>query len=481
MPFFDRYNIIINTHFFIVNTNSPLFAAKFFTFTRVIMENYEILWKTALDELEKTVSHISFTTFIEKLVPIDLIGSTLVLKADSSIFANTAVRLSDKILNAFETANTGLTDFKIYVGNSSTPFYSAKTETEENVSNIDPKFTFDNYVVGNSNRYAIAAAKAVVDAAPDKSYSPLFIYGASGLGKTHILQAIANAIKEKNPKLNVLYATCEKFTNDLINTIRQGKAYSSDSNERFRKRYRSVDVLLIDDVQFLARKQSTQEEFFHTFNEIDSHGKPIILSADCPPKDIELLAERLQTRFSGGLMAQIIEPDIETKIAILQRKAEAKKFILPLDVATFLAERGDHDVRSLEGLLNKVLFASKVMETPVTMDLAKEALNMTRPEGDKEEALTPNDVINTVCNFYKVSKSDLLGKKKNKELVEPRQICTYLITELLNIPLVSVGQAMGGKDHTTVIYTRDKIAELIKTNQKVATEVNDLKNLILKK
>ena len=445
------------------------------------MENYEILWKSALEILESSISHISFSTYIATLKPIDLIGNTLVLKADTALYANSATRFSDNILDAFDQAKTGLKDFKIYVGNSSTPFYSSKRETDDSASSIDPRFTFENYVVGNSNRYALAAAKAVADAAPEKSYSPLFIYGASGLGKTHILHAIANAIKEKNPKLNVLYATCEKFTNDLINTIRQGKAYSGDSNEKFRRRYRSVDVLLIDDVQFLARKQSTQEEFFHTFNEIDSQGKPIILSSDCPPKDIELLTERLQTRFSGGLMAEIIEPDLETKIAILQSKAEAKKFMLPLDVATFLAERGDHDVRSLEGLLNKVLFASKLLETPVTMELALEALNMSKPQNDKEETLTATDIINTVCNFYKVVKSDLLGKKKNKELVEPRQICTYLMTELMNIPLVSVGQAMGGKDHTTVIYTRDKIAELIKTDPRIATEVNDLKNLILKK
>ena len=447
------------------------------------MENYEVLWKNALVEMEKTISRITFTTFIEKLTPIDIIGSTIVLKAESALFANTAVRMSDKINEAFIAANTGITDFKIYVGNSSTPFYSSDKGDEAAPSStaIDPKFTFDNYVVGNSNRYVFAAAKAVAEAAPDKSYSPLFIYGASGLGKTHILHAIANYIKEANPKLNVLYATCEKFTNDLINTIRQGKAFSSDSNEKFRKRYRSVDVLLIDDVQFLARKQSTQEEFFHTFNEIDSQGKPIILSADCPPKDIELLTERLQTRFSGGLMAQVIEPDVETKIAILQRKAENKKFVLPLEVAEFLAEQGDHDVRSLEGLLNKVLFASQLMEMPITIDLAREALNMAKPTDEKEEVLTTTEIINAVCNFYKISKSDLIGKKKNKELVEPRQICTYLITELMNIPLVSVGQAMGGRDHTTVIYARDKIAELLKTNPQIATEVNDLKNLILKK
>ena len=477
MRFIFVYNIIINTHLFKVNTNPPLFGVK------LTMENYEILWKSALNELEKTISRITFATFIEKLVPIDLISTTLVLKADSALFANNAIRNAEKINDAFEKANTGITDFKIYVGNSSTPFYSTESKIAEEPIGFtpDPRFTFDNYVVGNSNHYVYAAAKAVAEAAPDKSYSPLFIYGASGLGKTHLLYAIANEIKEKNPKLNVLYATCEKFTNDLINTIRQGKGASSEINEQFRKRYRSVDVLLIDDVQFLARKQSTQEEFFHTFNEIDSQGKPIILSADCPPKDIELLAERLQTRFSGGLMAQVIEPDVETKIAILQKKAENKKCMLPLDVAEFLAEKSDHDVRSLEGLLNKVLFASQLMEEPITMSLAMEALNMSKPSDEREETITTTDIINTVCSFYKIAKSDLLGKKKNKELVEPRQICTYLITELMNIPLVSVGQAMGGKDHTTVIYTRDKIAELIKTNTRIATEVNDLKNLILKK
>jgi chromosomal replication initiator protein len=234
-------------------------------------------------------------------------------------------------------------------------------------------------------------------------------------------------------------------------------------------------------VQFLAKKQSTQEEFFHTFNELYGKNKQIILSADCQPKDIALLEERLLTRFQGGLMAQVLPPDIETKIAIIQKKAEEKKYILSFEIASYLAENSDDDVRSLEGLLNKVIFASLLNEAPITLSLAMEALSVSRPQEDKEEQITPSTIINTVCNFYKIAKADLLGKKKNKELVEPRQICTYLITELLSIPLVSVGQAMGGKDHTTVIYTRDKIADLIKKDPRVATEVNDLKNLILKK
>lgn len=444
------------------------------------MEQFEILWKNTLTELEHNVSNIAFG-FIQKLEAIDLMGSTLILKTSTQTFASHATRVSDKINQAFKDAQTGITDFKIYVGDAKTAFYSSQKEIPEDLSTpIDPRYTFDSFVVGTSNRYLYAAAKAVADD-PCNSYNPLFIYGDTGLGKTHIMHAIANHIKKNNPQLNVLYATCEKFTNDLINTIRQGRAYSGTGSEDFRTRYRNVDVLIIDDVQFLAKKQSTQEEFFHTFNELYGKNKQIILSADCQPKDIELLEERLITRFQGGLMAQVLPPDIETKIAILQKKAEAKKYILSFEIASYLAENSDNDIRSLEGLLNKVIFASLLKEAPITLDLAMEALSMSKPSEDHEDSITPTTIINTVCNFYKVAKNDLLGRKRNKELVEPRQICTYLIAELLSIPLVSVGQAMGGKDHTTVIYTRDKVADLIKTNPRIATEVNDLKNLILKK
>lgn len=445
------------------------------------MENYEILWKNTLAVLQKTVSNITYT-FIEKhLTATDLMSSTLVLKAETEHFASSAVRNSDKILDAFDVAKTGITDFTIYVGNSKTPYFTSCKQPEVFSAPIDPKYTFDSFVVGESNRYLYAAAKAVADD-PGNSYNPLFIYGSSGLGKTHIMQAIANSIKQKNPSANILYATCEQFTNDLINTIRLGKAYSGSDGEDFRKRYRGVDVLIIDDVQFLARKQSTQEEFFHTFNELYSRNKQIVLSADCHPKEIELLEERLKTRFLSGLMAQVLPPDIETKIAILQKKAESKKYILSLEVATFLAENSDNDVRSLEGLLTKVIFASLLKESPITIELAREAINLSKPADEQhEEALTPDHIIEVVCDFYGLNRADLISKKKKKELVEPRQICTFLMTDLLSIPLVSIGQAMGGKDHTTIIYTRDKIANLMKNNPKIATEVNDLKNLILKK
>ena len=448
------------------------------------MENYEIIWERALKQLKVSVSTIAYATYIEQLKPIDIVGSKLILSTKSELFASeVAKRLIDKIRDALAMSGSGVTDIKLYVEGSNEDYLARKgvalPDSEIDSTPINPKYTFDTFVVGPSNRYLYAAAKAVAEN-PSDSYNPLFIYGGAGLGKTHIMHAIANYIKQNNPLKNVLYATCEKFTSDLITTIRQGKAYSQEGMD-FRNKYRNVDVLIIDDVQFLAKKQSTQEEFFHTFNELYSQNKQIVLSADCHPKEIELLSERLKTRFEGGLMAQVLPPDIETKIAILQKKAEMRKYILSLDVALYLAENSDNDVRSLEGMLNKVIFASMLHEEPITIDLAKEALSECVPAGGEKEALTAESIIDSVCDFYKIQRSDLLGKKKTKDVVEPRQICAYLMTELLSIPLVTVGQALGGRDHTTVIHARDKIAELIKENTRVETEIKDLKNMILKK
>lgn len=448
------------------------------------MENYEIVWQRALTQLKVTVSTIAYSTYIEQLKPIDIVGTKLVLSTKSELFASeVAKRLLDKIRDALAATNTGITDIKLYVEGRDADYLESKgipqAQDEPDYTPLNPKYTFDTFVVGSSNRYLYAAAKAVAEN-PSESYNPLFIYGGAGLGKTHIMHAIANHIKQNHPLKNVLYATCEKFTNDLISTIRQGKAYA-EGGMNFRNKYRNVDVLIIDDVQFLAKKQSTQEEFFHTFNELYSQNKQIVLSADCLPKEIEFLSDRLITRFEGGLMAQVLPPDIETKIAILQKKAEMRKYILSLDVALFLAENSDNDVRSLEGMLNKVIFASMLHECPITIDLAKEAINESVSTGGEKEALTSDSIIEAVCNFYKIQRSDLVSKKKNKEIVEPRQICAYLMTELLSIPLVTIGQSLGGRDHTTVIHARDKIAELMKENSRISTEVKDLKNLILKK
>ena len=447
------------------------------------MDGYEIIWQQALIELQKTISPITYSTFIEQLKPVDLDGRKLVLVTPSKLFAQQAEKVIDKIRAALKNSNSGITDVKVYVGDGKEDYLSQRVyevEREEIESTpLNPKYTFDTFVVGDCNRYLYAAAKAVAEN-PGSGYNPLFIYGGAGLGKTHIMHAIANYVKSNNPLMTVIYATCEKFTSDLISNIRSGKAYDREG-VAFRNLYLNVDVLLIDDIQFLAGKQATQEEFFHTFNELYGQNKQIVLSADCPPKELSLLSDRLTTRFECGLMAQVLPPDVETKIAILQKKAEAKKFILSLDVALYLAELSDNDVRSLEGMLNKVIFASMLHERPITLDLAKDALAESAQADDRDETLSADDVINAVCSFFKISKADLIGKKKNKEIVEPRQICAYLMTELLSIPLVSIGQALGGRDHTTVIHSRDKIAELVKDSPKTATTVKDVRNLILKK
>ena len=449
------------------------------------MESYEIIWKDVLPCIQGKISTINYSFIIEKLVPVDLSGTKLVLMTRSNVYTKLA---SSKILDIIKTAlaekHTGVTDVEIVVGENKGDYISQKSDSgvtlELEGSQIDPQYTFDNFVVGGSNRYLYAAAKAVAED-PGNSYNPLFIYGSTGLGKTHIMHAIANFINIHNPSKTVLYSTCEKFTNDLIATIRSGKAYSQDGAQVFRNRYRNVDVLIIDDVQFLAKKQSTQEEFFHTFNELYGANKQIILSADCDPKEIQLLDDRLKTRFDGGLKAQVLPPDIETKIAIVQKKAEEKKHLVGLDVATFIAERSGDNVRSLEGMLNKVIFASILDEVPVSLKLATEVLASDGLKKESsEDVITTTRIIDEVCAFYDVQKADLLSKKRNKELVKPRQVCMYLMTDLMPIPLDTIGQAMD-RDHATVIYAKNKIDELMKVDNKISVEVNDIKNLILKK
>ena len=445
------------------------------------MESYEILWKSVLTELEKTVSSIFYDTFIVKLTPVDIEDDKIILITPTRIFANAiSNHASEKIVNALKACNSDVVDFEVYCADTKEEYFKEygeqRKETLPPTSNalINPKFTFDSFVVGPSNEFIYAAAKAVAEQ-PGESYNPLFIHGGTGLGKTHILMAIANHIKRHSPSTNVLYATCEQFTNQLIESISKGK---SGSSAEFRNRYRNVDVLLIDDVQFLSKKQGSQLEFFHTFNELVLQNKQVVLTSDRPPQEIEFLDDRLRTRFDGGLTADVQPPDIETRIAILRKKAEEQRCIVDIKVLSYIAEMNDDDVRTLIGKLTKVIFASRLHEKPITIDLVNEALKESASE--KQEELQADDIINCVCNFYKVDKKDVTSKKKNKEFSEPRQICMYLITELMTLPLEKVGQTLG-RDHTTVIYARRKIAEMMKASDKFAIEINDIRNMILKK
>ena len=320
------------------------------------MEGYDFLWKNALKELEITVSNLSFATYIQILEPVDIKGNTLVLCSPNEFFGKQVGEgspLEIKIKKALEKTESGVTDFELFFGTKEEYIRKSQETFDETIPTtpINSKFTFESFVVGDSNEFLYAAARAVAEA-PGDTYNPLFIYGGTGLGKTHMLMAIANYLKLHNPSLKVIYTTCEQFTNQFIESIRRGK---NNGGTNFRNKYRNVDVLLIDDVQFLAGKEGIQTEFFHTFNELVMQNKQVVLTSDRPPKEIELLEDRLRTRFEGGLLADVQPPDVETRIAILKRKAEERKCVLDNKVLLFLAENSEPDVRTLIARLTKVI------------------------------------------------------------------------------------------------------------------------------
>lgn len=443
--------------------------------------NFDFLYNPIKLKMQELVSHINYTTYIEKLKPVDVDGRFIVLETPTESFAKYITgTLADKMREAIVKADVGLTDFRLKVEGSDGYAYNAPEEDESSYpSNLDQKFTFENFVVGKNNEFVHAAALSVADD-PAGTYNPLFIYGGTGLGKTHLIQAIGNKIRKEKPDLRVVYVTCDKFFNDIIDSMLGHGVDSRSKGNRLRQYYRGADVLIIDDIQFIAKKKAVQEEFFHIFNELVSKGKQIVISSDQHPKELTELEERLRTRFSGGLLFDILPPNLETKIAILKQKAFEKKCFVPDEVLSFLAQDSGDDVRTLEGRLTKVIFASKLHEVPISVSLARNALSEAVAEPGKEE-ITPESVISAVTGYYRISRNDLVGKSKKKEIVIPRQICCYLMCELLSLPLISIGKVLGGRDHTTILYSRDKVDEMCRVNDKLAKDVDDIKNIILKK
>ncbi len=436
----------------------------------------QVVWKQIRDRVQNILSPAVYNTFIKPLEPVDIIGRKLVLKAHSDMGANVLVnKHGEELRDAIKKCELGVSDFRIVVDGSTT-FTLDESEDALDAflpSPINKSFTFDSFVVGPGNKFVYAAAKAVAEA-PGETFNPLFIYGESGLGKTHLMHAIANEIAKNTPEKKVLYTTCENFLNEFISSITQ------KNGANFRMHYRNVDVLMIDDVQFLKGRMQLQEELFHTFNELSAQNKQIVLTSDRSPKEIATLEDRLRTRFEGGMIADIQPPSTETKIAILKRKALDRKCSVPDEVLEFLAQNSGHDVRTLEGRLTKVIFASKLHEEPITMPLAKLALNESVNEDQEQEDVTPDKIIAAVCSYFKQKKEDLLGKGKKADLAKARQICAYLLCEMLSLPLVSVGKLLGGRDHTTIMYARDKMEKLEKLNDHIAKEIDDIKNIVLK-
>ena len=353
--------------------------------------------------------------------------------------------------------------------------YQKKKPTTEAAekSNLNPNYTFDTFVVGNNNRFAHSASLAVAES-PGEVYNPLFIYGGVGLGKTHLMQSIAHFIQENNPRLKVLYVSSETFTNELIEAIRNG---NSSAMLKFREKYRNIDVLLIDDVQFIIGKESTQEEFFHTFNELHVAKKQIILSSDRPPKEMETLEERIRSRFEWGLLADIGSPDYETRMAILRKREELDGFSLDDEILNYIAVNIKSNIRELEGALNKLIAYSNLVKTDITMEIAvKELQNIISP--DKPREVTAQLILEVVTEHFGITEEQIMSKSRSSDVAKPRQISMYLCKKLTDLPLDAIGQLLGGRDHSTVIHGVRKISEEIEADEAFRKTIETIKKKI---
>jgi len=415
---------------------------------------------------ESDISIISYKTFLEKLEPVKVMGDLIVLEADDQMAKNVIEKKYYKSIQiAINEVMGKVYDIQFVLPNQSLDF-DTKSNTNNNLigfsnnntsdqKNLNARYTFDTFVVGNNNKFAHAASLAVAEA-PAEAYNPLFIYGGVGLGKTHLMHSIAHFILDDDSKANVLYVSSEKFTNELINSIRD------DKNEEFRKKYRSIDVLLVDDIQFIAGKERTQEEFFHTFNTLYEAKKQIIICSDRPPKEIETLEERLRSRFEWGLIADIQAPDFETRVAILRKKAEIENLDLPDDVMQYVANNVKSNIRELEGAVNKILAYSRLLlPKEITKEMAEAALkDLISPQEDTK--ITFKLILEIVSEHYNVTPADIISKKRPREIAYPRQIVMYLCRKLTDMSLPKVGEEIGRRDHTTVLHGYEKIkAELV--------------------
>ena len=343
-------------------------------------------------------------------------------------------------------------------------------EIESNKSTLNPKYTFETFVVGNNNRFAHAAALAVGNE-PSKSYNPLFLYGGVGLGKTHLMHAIGNRILELYKNYNVLYVTSEKFTNQLINAIKDNK------NDMFRNKYRNIDVLLIDDIQFIAGKERIQEEFFHTFNSLYEEGKQIIISSDKPPRDIPFLEDRLKSRFEWGLLADISCPDYETRLAILRKKAQDENVVIDDFILSNIANKIDSNIRELEGVFNKIVARASLTHSSITIELAEKIITEFKYESEK--VISCDFIKETVAKYFSIEKDDLSGNKRSNDIAFPRQIAMYLCREVANMSYPQIGIDFGGRDHSTVMHACKKIEKEVKEKNNTKLIVDSVKNIII--
>lgn len=433
--------------------------------------NTEQIWSASLTYIKNEInSAVGFNTYIKDIIPLSFDGTNFILGVSTLICKNMIeIRYTDIIEKCISRVTASEVK-AIIVLKEEYKEPEIKEEIKPEVKNnpsigLNPRYTFDNFVVGTSNEYATAISMSTAKYPGQEKNNPLFLYGASGLGKTHLMQAIGNEILKNNPEMNVVYVTSEHFTNDMIDSIQQKDMGS------FRQIYRNVDVLLIDDIQFIENKQGIQEEFFHTFNDLYLNNKQIVLTSDRMAKELVTIEERLKTRFEWGLNIDITKPDYETRVAILKKKAQSQNVYISEDVLSYIAERIDSNVRELEGALLKIISYAGIKNSNVNMEIAEIAIRSIVPE-DGIIKITPNKIIESVCSYYKIKEDELLGKSKQKNIALPRQIAMYLCKTLTNLNFVMIAKALGDRDRTTVMYGVDKIMEMIKIDPMLKADID---------
>lgn len=444
-----------------------------------IIEKWDEILNTVKKEYE--ISDVSFDTWIRPLEIFAVEGNILYILVPSEQMA--LGYISKKYLAPLRVAIVEITEIeyeikfilpdeakKLKVEHK--PLKKSQSITGDN-SNLNSNYTFDTFVVGNNNRFAYSASLAVAES-PGEAYNPLYIYGGPGLGKTHLMHSIGHFVLNQNPDSKVIYVTSEEFTNEVIESIRNG---NSSSMTKFRDKYRKVDVLMIDDIQFIIGKESTQEEFFHTFNALQAQGKQIILTSDRPPKEMETLEERIRSRFEWGLMADIGIPDYETRMAILRKKAESDSFEIDDEALSYIANNIKSNVRELEGALNKLLAYNNLVHLPINREIAeKELANIITPDEPRE--ITPQLIIEVVSEHYHISVDQMISKTRSSNVAKPRQVAMYLCKTMTECPLDTIGALLGGRDHSTIIHGIKKVTAEYNSNETIRNTIETIKKKI---
>lgn len=457
------------------------------------MSSYDLaeIWIKCRDKFKESVSEKAFDVWIKPIMPLEVTDEYFKVAVKNSFFKT---MLEENYASVIEGILAGIMEKNVKLivetdGSSAPSSVSepipeqkpAKTQQQElfrdkqesqepDESNLNPKFVFETFVIGNSNRFAHAAAQAVANN-PAHAYNPLFLYGGVGLGKTHLMHAIGNRIKENNPSMKVLYTSSEKFTNEIINSIQ------NKNTESFRQKYRNIDCLIIDDIQFLKGKEQTQVEFFHTFNALKDANKQIIISSDRPPREIETLEDRLKSRFDQGLTADIQPPDLETRMAILRTKADSDHIELPNDVITMLATNISTNIREIEGAYNKIVAYTSLMDMPITAETARKVLT-DMGNSVQTRQITFEGIIKVVATHYNIKEDDLFSKKRTQNIALPRQVAMFLCRALADLSYPRIGELFGGRDHTTVIHAFEKINKMKEASLSFQNELQEMVDIL---